>query len=373
LGYGAVGIELLPVAIASIQTRLAAYNSNIEELNRKIDELKAINLSNNNISNEYYFSHLTITKHAFSKENEKALANYQRFVDNIKDDNIRRIFHFAGLAVLEGISYTRKDGQYLRWDYRANRSLKSKFNKGYIYNFEEKIYDKLAVIKEDIQSNVGKINQDQVRLLSGSSLKRMASLEPNSIDLVITSPPYCNRYDYTRTYALELAYLGLNEKDMKRLRQSLLSATVENKSKSNYLKNYYSDVGNVQLLKTAYQAFQNQNALHEKLNQLNDDIQSLNNKNVPGMIYNYFLEMAVIIFEMARVLRKDGKIFMVNDNVQYNGVEIPIDLILSDFAESAGLKVDGILTLPRGKGNSSQQMKGLGRKELRKCVYIWSK
>jgi hypothetical protein len=64
---------------------------------------------------------------------------------------------------------------------------------------------------------------------------------------------------------------------------------------------------------------------------------------------------------------------MVNDNVQYNGEEVPVDLILSDFAVSAGLAVDRIWVLPTGKGNSSQQMGVHGRNELRKCVYIWSR
>jgi len=48
----------------------------------------------------------------------------------------------------------------------------------------------------------------------------------------MTSPPYCNRYDYTRTYALELALLGIDEQGLLRLRQEMLSCTVENR---NYL------------------------------------------------------------------------------------------------------------------------------------------
>lgn len=47
----------------------------------------------------------------------------------------------------------------------------------------------------------------------------------------MTSPPYCNRYDYTRTYALELALLGTDEQELVRLRQEMLSCTVENRAK----------------------------------------------------------------------------------------------------------------------------------------------
>ena len=64
---------------------------------------------------------------------------------------------------------------------------------------------------------------------------------------------------------------------------------------------------------------------------------------------------------------------MVNDNVRYGGEEIPVDLILSNFAVENGLKIEGIYVLPTGKGNSSQQMFQYGRKETRKCVYVWEK
>lgn len=48
-----------------------------------------------------------------------------------------------------------------------------------------------------------------------------------------------------------------------------------------------------------------------------------------------------------------GKIVMVNDNVRYNGDEIPVDIILSEFARESGLATDVIWVLERGKGNSS--------------------
>ena len=91
------------------------------------------------------------------------------------------------------------------------------------------------------------------------------------------------------------------------------------------------------------------------------------------MVEGYFLEMCVTISEMARVLRTGGRVVMVNDNVRYCGEVIPVDLILSSFAEAFGLRTETIWVLPRGKGNSSQQMGIHGRTELRKCVYLWRK
>jgi len=78
-----------------------------------------------------------------------------------------------------------------------------------------------------------------MELKRGSCLEIMPTLSPSSFDLVISSPPYCNRYDYTRTYALELVFLGAGEEKIKDLRQSMLSCTVENRNKKEYLKNLY--------------------------------------------------------------------------------------------------------------------------------------
>jgi len=97
----------------------------------------------------------------------------------------------------------------------------------------------------------------------------------------------------------------------------------------------------------------------------------LNNTGIPRMVQNYFWEMTLVIYDCARLLKPGGSFIMVNDNVRYEGINIPVDLILSDLAREAGLDVERIWVLPVGKGNSSQQMRTHGREELRKCIYLW--
>jgi len=128
----------------------------------------------------------------------------------------------------------------LRWDYRANRSNgKKKFNKGKIYSFRDAINSKLREILDDINPNSGltlfsndsEKEKGKIENFQASCLTKLTELEDNSFDGIITSPPYCNRYDYTRTYALELIFLGCDNEKVKELRQQMLSCTVENKSK----------------------------------------------------------------------------------------------------------------------------------------------
>jgi len=300
---------------------------------------------------------------------------------------MRLLLDFACFSILESISYTRKDGQYLRWDYRAKKErVGSRFNKGPILSFDEAIRCKLDEMGKDIDSKAksGRTLFDSehdlptpgiMDLRIGSCLSELLHLESASIDSVFTSPPYCNRYDYTRTYALELVYLGYDSEAVKNLRQEMLSCTVENRSKVVELETAYARKDRLHDFTRIVKTFESQSSLQEVLQILerHSSAGQLNNTNIPRLVKNYFFEMCFVIYELSRLLRRGGKIVMVNDNVRYGGEEVPVDLILSDFAEQFGLEVREIWTLERGKGNSSQQMGLHGRTELRKCVYLWEK
>lgn len=372
-GWKATGIEIMPVGIAAIKARISANKINklkFEGVLRKFKRAK-----NSNKSAGRHFNYLKITDRAFPCDTEREIKIYEEFVENIKDEDIRYVFWFACLTVLEEISFTRKDGQYLRWDYRSNRNLKSKFHKGPILSFKEAINNKLSEIKDDIDMNLPSARLESVNIIEGSCLDEMPRFPGNKFSMIMTSPPYCNRYDYTRTYALELAFIGKNDAELKDLRQAMLSCTVENKSKVAALESYYAAMGETDTFQRAHKRFQNHRALREVLSNLNRAKINceLNNDNIPGLVENYFYEMNILISEFYRTLKVDGRVIMVNDNVQYNGSEIPVDLILSDLAQQEGFIVEHIWVLPKGKGNSSQQMGLHGRKELRKCVYVWKK
>lgn len=372
-GWNSVGIELLPVGIAALNARLNSYSADLAEIKRHLNRLQRIDLNDSTIDKNYFFKHIPITKKAFSRMTEVQLANFKKFIEGIRNEETRSLFEFSALAILEEISYTRKDGQYLRWDARSGRNLKSKFNKGKIKSFRDAINLKLESVVEDLKDENQIDLRERVQIIKGSCLEQMVLFENDSFDLVITSPPYCNRYDYTRTYALELAFLDQNEDDVKTLRQILLSATVENKSKVKHLRKLYAKEGRSELFNRVTSVFEDQHALFEVIKHLESKKEELNNKNIPGMVSHYFFEMTLLIAEMSRVLKRGGRIVMANDNVQYHGEEIPVDLILANISEEFGMTVENIWVLERGKGNSSQQMGEHGRKELRKCVYVWQK
>lgn len=370
MGMDATGIEVMPVGNLLAQSISIASNGlEREDLYKSADGFLQT-LERDQFSPEMMFPHIPITQNAFPEETERELAQAREYLSTVTDNHLRTVLNLACVSVLEEISYTRKDGQFLRWDPQSGRDVKTKLHKPTIPSLSEAFGRRVMEIADDLSVLKVKYGGTAPKFIEGSCLDELQYLPDERFDVVLTSPPYANRYDYTRTYALELAYMGYDAKKLKELRQTLLSATVENRSKRELLRSSNSQVDRASL---AIDMADQQPALQEALSALRAEAQNLSNRNVIKLVENYFTEMAVVVVELARLVSPGGHVFMVNDNVRYHGEEIPVDLILSDFAEQCGFRCDSIWTLNRGKGNSSQQMGRFGRQELRKCVYLWRK
>ena len=371
-GIPAMGIEIMPVGVLAGRGIFAAASnsvsrSSLEELSKKV--LRKVVPPHCREAPDYAFPHVRITRAAFPPETESALAKLRRFIAKMEDESEKTLVEMLSMSILEEVSYTRKDGQFLRWDYRSGRRLRSRTHKGPISSVAKALRERFVQVELDLKGVRERYGGGNPEFLEGSSLELLKTLPDASFDMVITSPPYANRYDYTRTYALELAWLGYTQEDFSRLRQQMLSATVENKTKIESLRRLYGN--NPRVLDLAVSNYHRQDALHEVLDILRSRVRELSNRHVIRLLEGYFLEMSVIIAELGRVLRPGGCVIMVNDNVQYHGEEVPVDFILSDMAERSGFSCKDIWMLARGKGNSSQQMGRFGRREIRKCVYRW--
>ena len=368
-GLSATGIEIIPVGVLAGSAIAYAANGLQPEVFKEASAafLKHVQ-SSDEPRREHAFRHVRITEAAFPPETETALARAREFISEVDDPGIKTMLDCACMSVLESVSYTRKDGQYLRWDYRSGRELRARVHKGQIQPFPFALDARLSEMAEDLDLLKRWYGKGQPEFITGSSLESLRLLPEAYFDMVITSPPYANRYDYTRTYALELAWLGYDQDEFNALRQGMLSSTVENRSKRELLLKEY---GGSLLISLAIGMYEEQGALQEVLTILKERKSELSNPHVIRLLEGYFLEMAVIIAELGRIIRPGGTVIMVNDNVQYHGEEVPVDLILSDYAERSGFICERIWALPRGKGNSSQQMGRFGRRELRKCVYKW--
>ena len=386
LGINALGFEILPICHLIWEAKSHIESYDIEELVDIFERLSEVESS----KTEFIFPHITITKDAFSQDVESDLMFFSNWINTQQvSKETKVLYQLLIVSILEEVSYTRKDGQYLRWDYRSekirrkNQSRISKdkiplkpFNKGEIPTVKEALLRTFRKVLLDIKSlQFGLEKQGFQDVINDSILENLPRYESNQFSGVITSPPYCNRYDYTRTYALEIAYLGADELEIRKLRQSQLCCTVENRSKLSKLEKIYRDIDrfddfqkNCKII-TENTTFQEINSAL-KIRQKRGEI---NNPGILTMVEGYFYDLVFLLAEMFRTCKKSAYVAFVNDNVRYGGEIIPVDTLCTEIAETLGFIPEKIYILPQRKGNSSQQMGRFGKESLRKSIMIWRK
>ena len=150
-GIPADGIELLPIGQEIIRARLLSEreltSNDIATLERWIKFLPW-----KEFSGRIPFSTIRITENAYPPETIEAIERYRGALQQ-ESEEIQAILRLALLCILESISYTRKDGQYLRWDDRSGkrRPGTKAFDKGEILAFDAAITAKLKEVLSDIR------------------------------------------------------------------------------------------------------------------------------------------------------------------------------------------------------------------------------
>lgn len=166
------------------------------------------------------------------------------------------------------------------------------------------------------------------------SRRILGTLESDSVDTVITSPPYPNEKDYTRTTRLESVILGfLNSKEeLRALKQELVRSNTRGVYKADDDDSWISE--------------------HEKIRRIADSIEArrveLGKTSGFERLYGrvtklYFGGMARHLAELRRVLRPGAHLaYVVGDQASYLRVMIRTGQLLADIAESLGYEVVNI-------------------------------
>ncbi len=159
-------------------------------------------------------------------------------------------------------------------------------------------------------------------------------IEKNSIDAIITSPPYPNEKDYTRTTRLESVVLGFFE-DMSHLRgfkKTLLRSNTRGVYKSDKDDKWVVDNEAVQRLATMIEARRIELGKTSGFEKLYARVTKL-----------YFGGMTRHFSELTKILKPGARLaYVVGDQASYLQVMIKTGQILAEIAESLGYQVDRI-------------------------------
>ena len=255
-------------------------------------------------------------------------------ISRIDDVRYQNLFKIALASILLEISNVYRDGKSVK--YKANWENKRLKRREVHTKFLNKLN---TIIKPDITELEGtnlEVTNGQF-CIHGDVRQNLNILQNNSIDLVISSPPYLNSRDYTDIYIVELWVLDLigDYDQLRTLRASTIRSHVQVK---------HGDVPLVdsQILKTA-------------LEKLSNGHPEQWNRELPGMIKGYFQDMNLLFQGLEQKMSNSGKVFFNVANSAYYGIEIEVDNILAGLAEQNGFEIEEIRKARDLKPSSQQK------------------
>lgn len=157
------------------------------------------------------------------------------------------------------------------------------------------------------------------------------------VDCVITSPPYPNEKDYSRTTRLESVILGFikTKDDLRNIKKGFIRSNSKNVYRSDNDAQYISNIGSINKLS---------NEIEERRLELGKT--SGFEKLYASVVKQYFGGMARHLSELKPYLRNGASLaYVVGDQASYFQIPIRTSVLLGEVAESiGGYRVDRVDT-----------------------------
>jgi hypothetical protein len=168
----------------------------------------------------------------------------------------------------------------------------------------------------------------------GDSRRLLDVIEPGSVDAVITSPPYPNEKDYTRTTRLESVILGFirNKHDLRSLKEQLVRSNTRGVFKDDRDDLLVADNAEIQRIADAIEARRVELGKTSGFERLYARVTKL-----------YFGGMVRHLSDLRTVLRPGAQLaYVVGDQASYLRVMIRTGQLLAGIAQTLGYEVVGI-------------------------------
>lgn len=197
--------------------------------------------------------------------------------------------------------------------------------------YKIKEVDKINIKKNDVHNRLVIIFNEMIDALINSSeingcrrypiiltaSSYQLPLENNSIDAVITSPPYCTRIDYTVATLPELAFLGFSKEDIFSLRSAMIGSTT--------ISNSASTIAHIPSLTVV-----------DFLSKVKCHDSKASNSYYYKYYNKYFVQLYLSLKEITRVIKSKGRCCIVIQNSFYKDLLIPLNLIVEELMLELG-------------------------------------
>ncbi|MBN1486160.1 MAG: site-specific DNA-methyltransferase [Anaerolineae bacterium] len=340
LGHQAIGFEINPYAALACRAKLNAYKVAYQELETEITRFEVFyhERANGDYTPQSTAPQGFKTRSAFysPKVLRKVLITWD-FINTITEPAIQELFRLSFAATMV---------KYSNYSYEPSLGRRVSAGKSEIHDYPvgQAILDKLTDMLKDIYWLQQKLpQQPSAKVYNDSFFNYSEYLTPESVDLVITSPPYLNNYHYNRNTRPQLYWLqyATQPKDLKSL------------ERSNFGK-YWQTVREKEHLELKF-TLPNTD-LEERLQilrQLKPEKGVYGGNGWANYAATYFNDCYTFAKAINYILKPNSTALVVIGNSILQGIMIPTDYYFGKIAESIGLELVNIET-PRATrvGNS---------------------
>ncbi|MEW9984243.1 hypothetical protein AB2T69_19310 [Clostridium butyricum] len=275
-------------------------------------------------------------------------------INTLNNKKYSRLFTIALSSILLDVSNVYRNGKCISYKkkWKEQHITRKEVHQRYLKKLKEVYLPDIKIIEKHKRST-GSLMSNSTNCYLGDVRENLDSnVENNSIDLIITSPPYLNSRDYTDTYMIELRVLDYlkTDEDVRKLRKHTIRSHVQVKWDKSKLLNIKQLDDTITLLKQYENKFWN--------------------KSLINMIQGYFEDMDLLFNMLYKKMKKNGLIYFNVANSAYYNVEIKTDEIIACISKQNGFKVKEIREA-RLLNSSSQQKNKIGH--LRESVIVIQK
>lgn len=262
----------------------------------------------------------------YTEENIKKLDTIKNILIRKKNDTSEyKLNWLAFISILRSASYAGT----AQWQYVLPNKTKVRVTDPY-----EAYLKQIQLMFEDMQYCQNIYCKDDIGVILKHDCRKLTQeIKENSIDLVITSPPYANNYDYADATRLELSFLGEISAwgDLQDyVRKYLMRSCTQHVSS---LKKETFSIIEDEILKPIYIELKE---VCEKLDKEKENHGG--KKNYHTMIATYFLDIANILKNLRVYCKDNAKMcFVIGDSAPY-GIYVPVDEWIGKLAISLGFK-----------------------------------
>lgn len=263
-----------------------------------------------------------LVSRCFSKDTLKKLEALKLTCDEIDDGKLRNFVWFVITSILRSTSPVGT----AQWQYIQPNKTKSNVLDPFVA-----YQRKLSEIFEDIQRLKGTFGKNSHSEVIREDARDIASVPRKWADMVITSPPYANNYDYADAMRLEMLFwndIGGWSDLQDKVSVNLVRACTQHVSKQ-------KDAGQGYLSSPLLAPIRDE--IGEKYDKLAAEREKHGGKkNYHAMIASYFYDMSRVFQSLGRVTADNCKMcFVIGDSAPY-GIYIPVDEWLGRLAQAAG-------------------------------------